>query len=176
MMEMGLRTALACTVMMLVASLRCAGQETAPSKDGAETFKLLKSYYRHKAKQYEFTLDAEGKQKLVLQPVAMTYTGHDYQSVANTVSANSGEVYIWTYEGRAMVAGGIGSFPAAGYWDFFHEFHVLTELAPQPTKINALADHVWRPEGETPRLIPEAPAPADASSPAIAKSRRLKQM
>jgi hypothetical protein len=175
-MAMGLRTALAFTVMMLVVALRCAGQEAAPSEEGAETFKLLKSYYRHKAKQYEFTLDAEGKQKLVLQPVAMTYTGHDYQSVANTVSANSGEVYIWTYEGRAIVAGGIGSFPAAGYWDVFHEFHVLTQRAPQPTKINALPDHTWRPQGETPKLIPGASAPANASPPRLAKSRRLKQM
>ena len=175
-MAMGLRTALAFTVMMLVVVERCAGQETARSEEGAETFKLLKSYYRHKAKQYEFTLDAEGKQKLVLQPVAMTYTGHDYQSVANTVSANSGEVYIWTYEGRAIVAGGIGSFPAAGWWDFFHEFHVLTERAPQPTDINSLPDHIWRPKGETPKLIPGAPAPANASSPSLARSRRLKQM
>ena len=173
---MTIRTALACAVLMLVASLRCAGQETAPAEEGAETFKLLKSYYRHKARQYEFTLDAAGKQKLVLQPVAMTFTGLDYQSVAGTVSANSGEVYIWTYEGRVIVAGGIGSFPAAKYWDFFHEFHVLTELAPQPTKVNALPEHVWRPEGETPKLIPGAPAPAEAASPAVARSRRLTQM
>src|SRR5687768_4968346 len=55
MMAMGLRTALACTVVMLLVVERCAGQEKAPSEEGAETFKLLKSYYRHKAKQYEFT-------------------------------------------------------------------------------------------------------------------------
>ena len=88
-MAMILRTALACAVMMLVAGPRCAGQEAGSSEAGAETFKLLKSYYRHKARQYEFTLDAAGKQKLVLQPVAMTFTGLDYQSVAGTVSANS---------------------------------------------------------------------------------------
>jgi hypothetical protein len=175
-MAIGLRTALTLTAMILVVGQQCAGQETPPSKEGAETFKLLKAYYRHKAKQYDFMLDAQGKQKLVLQPVAMTYTGLDYQSVAGTVAANSGEVYIWTYEGRAIVAGGIGSFPAATYWDFFHEFHVLTEHAPQPTKINALAEHVWHPKGETPKLIPGAPAPANASSPALARSRRLAQM
>jgi hypothetical protein len=171
-----LRAALVLTVLLLVVGQRCGGQEKTLSAEGAETFKLLKSYYRHKARQYQFTLDAEAKQKLVLQPVAMTYTGLDYQSVANTVAANSGEVYIWTYQGRAVVAGGIGSFPAAEYWDFFHEFHVLTELAPQPTKINSLAEHVWRPKGETPKLIPSAAAPADASSAALARSRRLKQM
>ncbi|HEX5103320.1 MAG TPA: hypothetical protein VFV87_05895 [Pirellulaceae bacterium] len=175
-MAMGLRTALAFTMMVLVASLRCAGQEAAGAEEGAETLQLLKSYYRHKAQQYEFTLDAEGKQKLVLEPVAMTYTGHDYQSVANTVSANSGEVYIWTYEGRAVIAGGIGSFPVQGRWDFFHEFHVLTQRAPQPTKINSLPDLVWRPEGETPKLIPGAPAPASAESTPLARSRRLTQM
>lgn len=170
MIAMELRTALACTAMMLVVATRCAGQETASSEEGAETFKLLKSFYRHKAQQYDFTLDAEDKQKLHLQPAVMTYTGHDYQSVANTVSANSGEVYIWTYEGRAIVAGGIGSFPAAGYWDFFHEFHVLTERAPQPVKIDSSLKLIWRPEGEIPKLIPGAPAPA------LAKSRRLTQM
>ncbi len=66
--------------------------------------------------------------------------------------------------------------PAAGYWDFFHEFHVLTEHAPQPTKINALPDHIWRPEGESPKLIPGASAPANGPTPSLAKSRRLKQM
>jgi hypothetical protein len=175
-MAMRVRTAIAFTVIMLVVVERGPGRETAPPKEGAETFKLLKSFYRHKAQQYDFMLDAEGKQKLVLQPVAMTYTGHDYQSVANTVSANSGEVYIWTYEGRAIVAGGIGSFPAAGYWDFFHEFHVLTEHAPQPTEINSLPGFVWRPKGETPKLIPGAPAPANGSSLPLARSRRLTQM
>jgi hypothetical protein len=175
-MAMGLRLALAGMVMMLVVAMRCAGQEAAPAEEGAETFKLLKAYYRHKAREYEFKLDAAGKQKLVLQPVAMTFTGHDYQTVANTVSANSGELYIWTHEGRAVVVGGIGSFPARGRWDFFHEFHVLTQLAPQPTEINSLKDHVWRPEGETPKPIPGAPAPANDSSARLARSRRLAQM
>lgn len=174
-MTMGIRMALAGMVMLFVA-LRCGGRETAPSEDGAETFKLLKSYYRHKAQQYEFTLDAAGKQKLVLQPVALTWTGYDYQSVAGTVSANSGEVYIWTYEGRAVVAGGIGSFPAAGRWDFCHEFHVLTQLAPQPTEINSLPSLAWRPEGEAPKPIPGAAAPADAASTPLGLSRRLAQM
>lgn len=162
--------------MLLCVVYRSAGQETVPSKDAAETFKVLKSYYRHKAREYKFALDTKGKQELALQPVAMTYTGHDYQAVANTVAANSGELYIWTYEGRAIVAGGIGSFPAKEYWDFFHEFHVLTEVAPQPTKINDVPDHVWRPKGEAPRLIPGAPAPDDSSSASIAKRRRLAQM
>lgn len=175
MITFGRRAALACSMILLVASQRCASEETDPP-EAAETFKLLKSYYRHKAKEYDFTLDAEGKQKLVLQPVAMTYTGRDYQRVANTVAANSGEVYIWTYQGRAAVVGGIGSFPAAGFWDFFHEFHVLTQLAPQPTKVNGLDELVWRPKGETPQPIPDAAAPANPSSPALAKSRRLKQM
>jgi hypothetical protein len=181
-MAMVLRTSLACMVLVLVIALRCAGQETPPSEQAAEseqgaaTFKLLKSYYRHKAKEYQFALDPQGKQRLVLQPVAMTWTGHDYQSVASTVAANSGEVYIWTHEGRAVVAGGIGSFPAAGRWDFCHEFHVLTELAPQPTKINGLPEFLWRPEGETPKPIPGAPAPTDAANTPLAKSRRLAQM
>jgi hypothetical protein len=180
-MAMILRTSLLWTLMVLVIVLRCAGQERAPSEQAAEseqgaaTFKLLKSYYRHKAQEYQFTLDPQGKQKLVLQPVAMTWTGHDYQSVANTVAANSGEVYVWTYEGRAVVVGGIGSFPTAGRWDFCHEFHVLTERAPQPTRINGLPEFLWRPEGETPKLIPDAP-PADAAIIPLAKSRRLAQM
>src|SRR5689334_15313317 len=84
MMVITLRSALTFVVILLVATQRCSAQETDPP-EGAETFKLLKSYYRQKAKEYDFTLDAEGKQKLVLQPVAMTYTGRDYQRVAKTV-------------------------------------------------------------------------------------------
>jgi hypothetical protein len=53
---------------------------------------------------------------------------------------------------------------------------VLTERAPQPTEINSLPSLVWRPEGETPKLVPGASAPADAASTPLAKSKRLAQM
>jgi hypothetical protein len=163
-------------MMTCLVSERCSCQETDPSDDSTRTSKLLKSYYRCKAKQYQFALDVEGKQKLILQPVAMTWTGFDYQTVANTVSANSGEVYIWTYEGRAVVAGGVGSFPIVGRWDFFHEFHVLTEHPLQPTQINRIPGLIWSPKGATPKLIPGAMAFDDSSSERLTRSRRLAHM
>jgi hypothetical protein len=58
----------------------------------------------------------------------------------------------------------------------FHEFHVLTELAPQKMPIRATTPMEWPPIGVTPQPIPNAPKPPDASNPTVAASRRLLQM
>ena len=128
------------------------------------------------AEQYEFQLDEAGHEKLKLEPTVMTWTGEDYKYAFPTIEPISGEAYVWTYQGRAVVAGGIGSFPYASSRDFFHEFHVLTEWAPQPTAMLPQGVDTWRPTGELPRPIPDAPAPATGSTPALAKNRRLAQM
>jgi hypothetical protein len=151
------------------------GQEIEAGGERQEDFDLLKAFYRHSAEQYEFVLDEAGDEKLELQPTVMTWTGEDYKFAANTVAPNSGEVYVWTHEGRVIVAGGIGSFPHANSRGVFHEFHALTERPPQPTKIHANFEIMWEPQGETPRPIPGAPKPPSGDSPG-AQGRRLVQM
>ncbi len=151
-------------------------QESPPSDESKETYELLKSFYRHEAELYEFTLDEAGKEKLTLRPTVMTWTGEDYKYSHSTIAPVSGEVYIWTYEGRAVVAGGIGSFPREEGRIVFHEFHVLTERAPREIPIRAAAPMTWAPVGVTPQPIPEAPEPVDLSSPTLTASRRLAQM
>jgi hypothetical protein len=140
-----------------------------------EDFELLKAYYRHSAEQYEFVLDAAGQEKLTLEPTVMTWTGEDYKFAAATVAPLSGEVYVWTRDGRAIVAGGIGSFPYATGRAVFHEFHVLTEQTPPRTPIHSDIAMAWEPEGLTPRPIPEAPEPAPTPSRRLIQMRKLAQ-
>jgi hypothetical protein len=140
-----------------------------------EDFELLKKYYRHSAEKYEFALDKAGEQKLTLEPTVMTWTGDDYKFAASTVAPLSGEVYVWTHEGRAIVAGGIGSFPYAEGRQVFHEFHVLTERAIPPTPIHSEISMVWEPRGETPRPISGAPEPAPTPSRRLIQMRKLAQ-
>lgn len=168
--------ALVCAAMMLAAPVAVLAQDVESGEQRQEDFELLKAFYRHSAEQYEFALDAAGAEKLELQSTVMTWTGEDYKFIANTVAPNSGEVYVWTHEGRAIVAGGIGSFPHAASRAVFHEFHVLTERPPRPTKIHANFEIVWEPQGETPRPIPGAPEPASGGAAAGAQGRRLVQM
>jgi hypothetical protein len=159
-----------------LASGRVWGQESPLGNESKPTYELLKSFYRHEAELYEFTLDEDGKQKLTLQPTVMTWTGEDYKDSHGTIAPVSGEVYIWTHEGRAVVAGGIGSFPREEGRIVFHEFHVLTERAPREIAVRAMTPMAWAPVGVTPQPIPGAPEPVDLSSPALTASRRLTQM
>jgi hypothetical protein len=106
----------------------------------------------------------------------MTWTGQDYKDSHATVAPNSGEVYVWTHQGRAIVAGGVGSFPQANGRSVFHEFHVLTDLAPLRTVCTVNSSEVWNPTGVTPLPIPGAPQPFDSSLQEQARARRLIQM
>ena len=171
-----MKKAILFSVLLLGAADQGLGQSPASTEAVKEDFEVLKAFYRHEAAQYEFTLDAAGKQKLELQPPAMTWTGEDYRYSHDTVAPNSGEVYIWTYEGRAIVAGGVGSFPLAVGRDIFHEFHALSEAPPQPMPIHSPAGFIWSPKGETPRPIPDAPQPVTAASAALTQRLRLSQM
>jgi hypothetical protein len=166
---------LLCAAIVLACPPPTWGQEAGPGEERGEDFELLKAFYRHSAEQYEFALDEAGAEKLEMQPTVMTWTGEDYKFIANTVAPNSGEVYVWTHEGRAVVAGGIGSFPHAASRGVFHEFHALTERPPRPTKIHCDFAITWEPQGETPRPVPGAPSPPAGDSTG-ARSRRLLQM
>ena len=162
--------------VLLLATHESVGQDAPVSEQNKEAFELLKSFYRNEAARYDFSLDKEGKQKLTLQPPVMTWTGEDYQASHDTVAPNSGEVYIWTYEGRAVVAGGVGSFPLATGRDVFHEFHAFTEQPPQPVPIHLRPTFVWSPQGEKPRPIPDAPRLVSERSAALTQRLRLTQM
>jgi hypothetical protein len=167
--------------LFLVAALASAfpaaawSQEPDSTEQNQEALELLKAFYRHEAEKYEFTLDEAGTQKLTLEATVMSWTGDDYKYAANTIGPFSGEVYVWTYEGRAIVAGGIGSLPLPNFRNVFHEFHALSERAPQPTKIHSVESLTWTPAGETPQPIPGAPPPVPGDTPA-SRSRRLLQM
>jgi hypothetical protein len=169
-----MRLMLVCAATLLAIPAGASCQEPT-NQQNQEALELLKAFYRHEAEQYEFTLDEAGTEKLTLEPTVMSWTGEDYKYAANTIGPFSGEVYVWTFEGRAIVAGGIGSLPLPEFRNVFHEFHALSERAPQPTKIRSARTLTWEPAGETPRPIPGAPEPAAGDTPA-ARSRRLLQM
>jgi len=138
------------------------GQE---SDDPTDMIKTLQSFYRNVAPRYEFILEEDQvAAKLEPQPI-MSWTGQE----AGTVS---GDVFVWTRNGRAEVVGCIGSLPGDGTArGVFHEFHSLT-TKKSIMPVDLLTGRKWTPAtvGIKPSVVPDAAAPADKPV------RRLTQM
>jgi hypothetical protein len=147
------------------------GGHVAPSEQpelpaaGAEAGKTawLHEVYLREASEYEFFLDLEKKEKLELrrEPV-MRYTG-DFDH-------SHGEVYVWTYQGRAELLGCIFSQPVGDRQRrIMHEFH---SLALRPLVAGRPGGSGWLAQepGIKFEAIPGAPAPA------ASEARRLTQM
>jgi hypothetical protein len=113
--------------------------------------------------EYEFYLDPEKQKKLELrrEPV-MRFTSPEDRH---------GELYVWTYQGRAEVMGGFWSrpLPKGELMRLIHEF---SSLAEQPLFAGRQGAARWEPQeaGITFAPIPDAPEPANA------EVRRLTQM
>ncbi|MCD0458506.1 hypothetical protein [Roseiconus lacunae] len=135
-----------------------------------EDYETLKQFYRHRAKEIGFALDPNGKQRLKLESPVLTWTGLDYQGYRNTEAPNSGDVYVWTYHGRAIVAGGVLSLPLPNGHEVYQEFQALVETPPQPISSRSDWGVMWSPPGVELRAIPGAPNPvADSDTNALRK-------
>jgi hypothetical protein len=148
-----------------VGGLVAHSEQPEPPIAGAEAGKMawLHEVYLREASEYEFFLDAEKSEKLELrrEPV-MRYTG-DFDH-------SHGEVYVWTYRGRAELVGCIFSQPAGDRQRrIMHEFH---SLAQRPLVAGRPGGSGWRSQEPGIKLepIPDAPAPAGS------EARRLTQM
>ncbi|OYP36512.1 hypothetical protein [Rhodopirellula sp. MGV] len=138
-----------------------------------EDYETLKKFYRHQARQINFHLDPEGKQKLQLEAPVMTWTGLDYQGFRDTNAPNSGDVYVWTYQGRAIVAGGVLSLPLNYGHEVYQEFQALVETPPQPIVSRCDWGVMWAPPGIQPRPLPGAMPPAEGSDASALRQRDL---
>ena len=147
----------------------------AVAEDENEDFETLKKYYRLLAKDFEFTLDARGQKKLDMHGPVFTWTGQDYLESSDTIAPISGEVFVWTYQGRAIVAGGVLSFPHDIGRNVIHEFQSLVETPPQSVLSPSKWGQNWRPKGIRPREIPGASKPYVGTT-RVAIVRRNAQM
>ncbi|MCC9602165.1 hypothetical protein LOC67_16530 [Stieleria sp. JC731] len=145
----------------------------AAAQNAKEDYETLKKFYRNQAKQLDFYLDREGKEKLKLQPPVMTWTGLDYQGYRDTQAPNSGDVFVWTYKGRAIVAGGVLSLPLDSGHEVYQEFQALVETPPQPIYSPCKWGPTWAPTGVELRLLEVAVKPSAGSDPAALRQRDI---
>ena len=166
-------------VALLLIAWSFAGVAVAqePGQEVDQDYEVLKKYYRHVANGYQFSLEPNGKKKLKLEKPALTWTGLDYTKASRLSGAVSGEVYIWTYGGRPIVLGGVGSFPYSGARgrNIFLEFLAITEPRPAPIRIQNPGKTEWAPKGIKMKPVPGADAPMKGDSK-VAFVRRLVQM
>lgn len=145
------------------------------AQDVEEDYETLKQFYRHRAKSFVFSLDPAGQKRLKLEEPVFTWTGLDYQALRNTSAPNSGDVYVWTYQGRAVVAGGVLSQPLGEGREVYQEFQALIETPPMPFLSPMKWGRMWSPPGVKLRSISQAPIPPTGQDP-LARRRRDLQM
>jgi hypothetical protein len=122
----------------------------------------LHENYLRDASEYEFYLDPDKRQSLVLrrEPVMRWTSGGDY----------NGEVYVWTHQGTAAVMGCIFSGPRGKNGrSIMHEFH---SLVPNPLSAGERGGSGWLPQEPGIQLEPLPDAPEPARIPTL----RLTQM
>lgn len=161
--ELAMKTIRACLVITVVSAPISAVAQGPAAPDGP--LKALRSIYLDEASKYQFFTDAEQTRELELmrEPV-MTWTGTE---------GWSGDIFVWTRDGRPEVIGGIGSWPESGRRNMFHEFHTL---ASDPLPEVAIGDVAqWSPaEGQVElRALEGAAPPAESESLRLVQMRRL---
>ena len=140
-------------------------QKVDGSKDERELAKVLRPFYLREAAEYEFSLDNERKQKLELQRKPV---------VSWTSEGWSGDVFVWTREGRPEIIGCIGSGPMPNDRRYvFHEFHSLA-FNPLPL-VRIGSSRTWSPSaaGVELRLLEGAPTPAENAAARLTQMRNL---
>jgi hypothetical protein len=123
---------------------------------------FLRGQYREDAEKYVFHADAERKMefKLIDKPIMRWATDNDW----------SGDIFVWTFDGRPGVVGCMLSGPSGETNRLaFHEFHLLDEKPIAPAELQT--HRQWKPEKGLPRMAIEGAPP-----PAATASRRLAQM
>jgi hypothetical protein len=153
------------TVVLALAYLLLA---QSPEVSEAEHKQILFPYYFRQAAAYEFFLDENRAQRLLVkeQPV-LTWT--------NSADKYMGGVFLWTYDGRPEVVGCIGSRQTdAGECFVFHELHSLSAAAIQPVEFGG-GPRVWKPPAIAVelRLVEGAPQPADTERERLTQMRNL---
>jgi hypothetical protein len=141
------------------------GRAEEPLADSAQA-KALQAVYLADANEYHFFADADHKTELTREP----------KPVLHWASPNdwSGDLFVWTHQGRPELIGCILSGPSsAGKRLFFHEFHALT-LGVLPPHSMARGRE-WAPNEVGLKFtdIPGAPLPAETEKSRLVQMRSL---
>ena len=124
---------------------------------------LLRQSYREDAEKCEFSLADGEALKLVKEPIMRWTNDGDW----------SGDVFVWTHEGRPEVIGCILSGPARNNARYlWHEFHLLAEKPITPANIQN--GRRWAPaEGLKLQPLPDAPPPAARATSRLVQMREI---
>src|SRR5262245_47844768 len=156
----------------IVAILLLCGQLPQADADAEKAQqKKWNDYYAKVAGDYEITRGADRKAKLTLKPEAVLYWSNPVRG-----GETNGAVFVWTHEGRAELVGTIFSHLAANDPHQKLVAHSFQSLSREP-----LAGHrpgqpgAWSLEGAgvQPRLIADAPPPAQSRAVRLSQMRDL---
>lgn len=125
---------------------------------------LLRAAYRMEAERRDFMLADGPKLELADAPV-MHWSNYGEWS---------GDVFVWTLDGRPAVIGGVLSWPSRDreIYNFSQEFHLLAERPIAPTNLEN--GRRWAPEkGLKREPLAEAPTPAATGRARLVQMRNL---
>jgi hypothetical protein len=133
-------------LLALVACLAVRGDDPPREKEAPNP---VREQYQLAAKKYEFFLDKDKKVPLAFEPKPIFSWAQDDDW--------TGDVFVWTANGRPHVIGCILSGPGKVNRPTFHEFHTLSPEPLGPTEMTA--KYRWAPEkGVEFRKLDGAPA------------------
>lgn len=125
----------------------------------------VREAYRVDAENCEFYRDMEHQQPLkwVEKPIMRWTNDGDW----------SGDVFVWTYQGRPEVIGCICSGRAGpDHRNIFHEFHLLSETPIAPATVQS--GRRWEPaEGLKVERLADAPPPAERVTARLVQMREI---
>jgi hypothetical protein len=123
----------------------------------------LREAYREDAEKCPFVSASGAALKLVKEPLMRWTNDGDW----------SGDVFVWTHQGRPEVIGCILSGPGAGSLRYiWHEFHLLSEKPIAPAIIQN--GRRWAPaEGLKLEPVSDAPPPAPRATSRLVQMREI---
>lgn len=149
--------------MVLLACWGAAAADDTPDESTRDD--ANRALYLEDAKQYGFARRDDDRTALRFraEPIMKWSSDNDW----------SGDVFVWTHEGRPEVVGCLLSGPAAGNARMhFHEFHTLAPIALEMTR--SVATKRWSPkEGVPVRPIENVPVPAKSERARLLQLRGI---
>jgi hypothetical protein len=136
---------------MTLLMLLCAAALAADEKPASVTDSRLHKMYLEDARRWEMWVGPDQQQKAELLPEPV----FRWQNLARA-NGQSGEMFVWLFEGRPVVIGGVFSNPAGKGRDVLHEFHSLGPDRLYP--VLSESEHQWTPKaGVTLQALPDSP-------------------
>lgn len=161
--QFNLRAAARLPFWMVASLLISAAIVRADEAQKAAPTDPFREAYREDAEKCEFST-ADGQPiELVKEPLMRWMNDGNW----------SGDVFVWTHEGRPEVIGCMLSGPGAGKLRYvWHEFHLLAEKPIAPAVIQN--GRRWEPaEGLKTEPVPDAPQPAKRGTARLVQMREI---